>query len=451
MGRLDIRRMIAESRTGAPTTAPAAPRPAAAESGDDESTTTPIRPIITNDRAGFIQALTALDADLRFNTLLDRREWRIRHSTGWIPDTKRTRALIAADIREGFCFAGPLGKPPKSAVFGMRGRFEEISDALFAVHEYDPWQAYLDSLQWDRTKRIDHILCDHFGAQRDELTEWASRYIFTAAVMRTRQPGAKIDEHPVIVGKRGTGKTSFVQRALPPRFADHFRHLALQSDKMAMESLQGCIVAEVGEGHWLTKRDRAWIKDFLTRTDDGAGIRKAYRRDPVPQKRRAAIVITADHDEALPNDPNLRRFVPVTLQHGCNVEALYEEHRDQYWAEAVHRVDHEALTARLPRHLMDDAHERAQLHRSTDLALEDAVVKVLDGSGDYCRSPRLVSEVAAEVPNIRSNRLIYDAARSAGWEPLRRRHIHGQPAFRAWVRVSADASRDATVTPAVTP
>ena len=406
---------------------------------EDDGAAAEKKPGVKRDPEGFLKAVKAIGWDIRYNLLADRAEWRDPDTGKWETVSKYLHADISHQIRER-CVFKRTGKP---AIFGVRGTFEEYANVNFRRRRIDPFAEWLDSLEWDGISRIDSILEDHFGADPTDLAVWCSRYLFMATVARTRDPGRKIDQHPVFVGKPGCGKTSFVEQSLPPGFEEAFRDLNLKDDKTAMESLQGCLVAEIGEGHWLTKADAAWLKTFLTRRDDGASSRKAYRADPAAQLRRASIIITADHDQALPNDLNLRRFVPVKLEHGCAVEALYEEHREHYWAEAVHRID-AGEDPRLPWHLIPEAHRVAHEHRSRRLALEDAVAQVLDHPNNattgYLKSLKLVRRVRDLLPGNYPDSEIYKAAELRGWVKKRRRHISGKNPFWAWTPGNKDGS-----------
>ena len=171
----------------------------------------------------------------------------------------------------------------------------------------------------------------------------------------------------------------------------------------------------------------------LTRRDDGSATRKAFRRDAVPQPRRAAIIVTADHDEPLPNDTNLRRFVPVRMAHGTSVEDLYDEHRDQYWSEAAHRIDN-GDKPNLPRHLLPEAHELAQVHRRRLPVVEDAVEAVLAHTVGHIKSVDLCREARRKGAADYKDNQIFAAARNAGWVLRQARHIAGGKHFRAWAK-----------------
>ena len=96
------------------------------------------------------------------------------------------------------------------------------------------------------------------------------------------------------------------------------------------------------------RADLESLKAFLSRTDDGS-TRLAYRHNPEPMPRRCIIVGTADRPDPLPDDPNLRRFVPITLTGGnaARVMEFMDKCRDQLWAEGLYLYER-GQDARLP-------------------------------------------------------------------------------------------------------
>ena len=394
---------------------------------------------ITKSWEGLLEGIQRMGWDLRWNTLNGRREWRT-DAGDWIADSRREiRDKIATEISDHFRL-----RSGNRAIFG-RDVLNTFLGRIFYDRQNDPFFDYLEGLEWDRIPRIDLILHDHFGAADDELTQFCSRYIFMTACARTVEPGCKVDEHAVFIGPYGCGKTSLVEQSLPPHLCEHFRTLEMRDNKTVAESLEGCLVAEIGEGHWLTSKDRAWIKEVLTRRDDGASIRKAWAHSTESQKRRAAIVITGDHDHVLPNDPNLRRFVVARFAHGCSCEELYADNRDQYWAEAWHRIN-AGESARLPRHLIKESAQRSEDHRSRVLGLDERVrevlVKVRESFG-YMKSGPLLDMIRGEDHDRGGTSFskytdyqIWSEVKAAGWKSVRRTHVPMQPRFRAWVPIN---------------
>ena len=132
-----------------------------------------------------------------------------------------------------------------------------------------------------------------------------------------------------------------------------------------------------------TRADLESLKSFVSRQDDGS-VRFAYRRDPEVMLRRAILVGSTNDPTPLPNDPSgNRRFVPVLCPKGCDVEYIAEGEREQWWAEGVRRV-RDGATGSLPRNLIQDAAERAEIYRNADSYMEDRVADIRplpDGSG----------------------------------------------------------------------
>ena len=65
----------------------------------------------------------------------------------------------------------------------------------------------------------------------------------------------------------------------------------------------------------VTRADVESLNQFLSARDDGAE-RLAYRRDPEQRLRRCVLIGTSHRARPLPNDENLRRFVPINLDGG---------------------------------------------------------------------------------------------------------------------------------------
>ena len=122
---------------------------------------------------------------------------------------------------------------------------------------------------------------------------------------------------PVLIGKGGIGKSTCARFMLPKDRGEWFSdglHLASDS-KTRAEALQGRVVVEAAEMAGSTRADLESLKVFISQQDDGA-VRLSYRRDPETLLRRCVMVGTTDRSEPLPNDHNLRRFVPIYLDDG---------------------------------------------------------------------------------------------------------------------------------------
>ena len=272
--------------------------------------------------------------------------------------------------------------------------YERALNAAIADNEVDPFLDWLENLpDWDATDRCETLLTDLFGIEPDELTRWASRYPMLAAVERTYRPGAKIDEHPVLFGPQGAGKSAMYERLLPERARPEWHGDGVELDatlKEQAEALAGRVIVEIPELSGYKRAEIRKMKGFLTRKNDGQH-RSAWARSAEPSPRRCAIVLTANPEEArLPNDPSgNRRFVSIEIEAATGpVEPVIDAIRDQLWAETLHKhlVTEEWATAQLPRALKtvqetvnaefrdnDDAYEAllAQLHAPAPATLNE--------------------------------------------------------------------------------
>ncbi len=278
--------------------------------------------VVERNAKGLAGALALLVVNLRYNKRAHRAE--MQHMDNeWQPFNDRIVAKLRETLSECFVYTGPPGKDgspgePRPLKFG-RESWGDVLNVLLFGSEVDPFIEWLEGLEpWDETDRLDDWLPEVFTiSERLPLAEWAGRFMVLGAIWRAYHPGLKLDEMPVLIGKGGLGKSTAARFLLPADRGEWFSdglYLAADS-KVRAEALQGRVVVEAAEMQGSTRADLESLKAFLSRTDDGA-VRLAYRKDPELLLRRCVIVGTADRNEPLPNDQNLRRFVPIYLDAG---------------------------------------------------------------------------------------------------------------------------------------
>ena len=252
-------------------------------------------------------------------------------------------------------------------------------------HQCDPFLQYLEGLPaWDGAKRVDTWLARAFRLTEGELNEaiatWASRHAFLGCVTRTLHPGAKLDVSPVLEGSQDWGKSWHCSSLFPDEVRGAFGddlNLGGQAKEM-LESIQGKAIVEIAEMQGITRAKLDRLKAFLTRTHD-SGVRLAYRRNPEVAPRRCIFIGTVNNDGTgvLPNDATgNRRWAVVTLA-GRGVQPpqlMPPEERDQYWAEALHRV-RAGEDPSFPEHLKPAQAERNEAFRQAD-TLEALVARL---------------------------------------------------------------------------
>src|SRR5262249_37163647 len=78
------------------------------------------------------------------------------------------------------------------------------------AHEcsFHPVREYLESLEWDGTKRLRKFLPDYFGAENTPYTQTMGRLFLTSMGARVLSPGCKADHVLVIEGPQGALKST---------------------------------------------------------------------------------------------------------------------------------------------------------------------------------------------------------------------------------------------------
>ena len=330
--------------------------------------------VADNRVEGFTYAMSILGVEFRYNVRSVSIE--INHPSlgGWRGLDDR----LNAEVREvvGRLFTFEKGSQQVPLRWG-RDAWMDTLNAYLYHHEVDPFKDLLEALpRHDGTERVKGWLQKVFTIEDPNgLVEWASTFILLATVTRTFEPGTKLDEMPVLIGRGGIGKSTALRYILPPDMPSLFSdslNLAGTPQERA-ESMQGRAIVEASELAGATRADIAALKTFLSRIDDG-NVRLAYRRNPELMLRRAIIVGTSDLQSPLPNDRNLRRWAPIYLTGGnpTKLRQYLDENRDQLWAEAV-KMYMDGKEARLPDSLVQEQGKATARARSRDVVLEDAV------------------------------------------------------------------------------
>lgn len=330
------------------------------------------------DSAALIDALYLEGIDVRYNIRSSCVEYSINQGA-WKPADDLTESELRDRIASQHKYRTNRGD---SDLRYGRDSWDEAINAHCASHRVDPFVAWLRSLkEWDGVPRIDHVLGTVFGCDDTPLNRWASRYPFVGAVERSMIPGVEIKQFPILVGDQGIGKSPFLANLFPHHqqsrwFSDSLKFC--DTPHRQLESILGFVLIEISEMTGSTRADQESMKSFISRRNDS--LRLAYARRTETHPRRCVFVGTADRSDVLPNDPSgLTRFVPVECRHGYDVEDLLGKYREQLWAEAWERVIYRKERTKLPRELMDDQKDQAELFRNADTVLEDAVLTMTEG------------------------------------------------------------------------
>ena len=200
-----------------------------------------------------------------------------------------------------------------------------------------PVRAYLQSLIWDGTPRLERWTSQYLGAAPTELTHAMGGLWLISAVARIFRPGVKADHMLILEGEQGARKSTALKiLAGEEWFTDELPDLG---SKDAAIHMQGVWIVEIAELDAIGRAEVSRIKAFLTRTTDR--FRPPYGRHTVEIKRQCVFAGTVNPDTYLRDETGNRRFWPIRCG-DIDVEGLARD-RDQLWAEAVHRFKSGAI------------------------------------------------------------------------------------------------------------
>lgn len=209
---------------------------------------------------------------------------------------------------------------------------------LFELRSYNPIKDIIESVEWDGLERCEQFLTKWALCEDTEYTREVSRLIFAGGVWRLYQPGSKVDDVPVLIGKQGGGKSSLV------RFLaindDYYGEIKTVETDKSIEQLSGKWICEIAELSAFTKaKEIESVKAFITRQRDS--YRKPYDRNVTDLPRRCMFIGTTNNPNFLVDLTGNRRFYPVeTKSDGYwlyDHETECREYILQCWAEAAQK------------------------------------------------------------------------------------------------------------------
>lgn len=227
--------------------------------------------------------------------------------------------------------------PSRQGGYGIKISDRDLKAAVDIVaHEnaFHPVRRYLESLAWDGQSRVETLFIDYLEADDNAYHRATATLTLVGAVARVFEPGHKFDFVPVLEGKQGRRKSTFVKTLA--RQESWFAELEgdFHDTKAMVEKMQGSWILELPELQGFSRAEVTTIKGFLSRTTDK--VRMAYARRAVEFPRQCVVIGTTNEEQYLRDTTGNRRFWPVQ----CNAETINTDRLranvDQLWAEAVH-------------------------------------------------------------------------------------------------------------------
>jgi putative DNA primase/helicase len=214
-----------------------------------------------------------------------------------------------------------------------KGDLKEAVHVACFNNPFSPVQRYLSNLKWDRTDRIEQLvrILDpiYQDAEHEALVKRIIECFLVASVARVFEPGCKVDNILVLVGKTGAGKSTFFRAlASPAWFRDSNFDI---SSREGMQSLQGVWLYELAELRQLLGKDDNLVKGFISSQEDT--YRAPWGRFVEGHPRTAVFCGTTNEDRFLTDKTGTRRYLVVEVGK-INLHELGGI-RNSIWAQAV--------------------------------------------------------------------------------------------------------------------
>ena len=235
-------------------------------------------------------------------------------------------SIIIRAKREDVCEKGN----PRTAITELI-RSEEVP-----LH--DPIREYLDSLpEWDGQNHVSRLFCRLPGIsseQHDLLATWLRSAVAHWLQMDTLHGNECV---PTLIGEQGCGKTTFVQRLLPPHLRQYFLdHLNLSNKFDKEMALTNNLLVNLDELETIRPSQHATLKQTLSKSKVNG--RPIYGCSQEDKPRFASFVATTNNHHPLSDVTGSRRYICMTIPKGQLIDNSGEIDYEQLYAQVLHEI-----------------------------------------------------------------------------------------------------------------
>ena len=331
------------------------------EGDEDDEDGTEGKPIFPTDANGLLRASEYVGISFRFNMPSQAMEVQpltdnmrgMLHATGvaWPGDWRQMDDAMAAKIRSVMADACLHKKLNRQIIKWRSANWNDSVLVLANDFRADPWLEWLLKYapEWDQIDRFATMANECWGVDSRGEAAYSDAYkaqwvrtLVCGAVARMRRPGCIADVVPILTGKQGIGKSAGYRELFPDEwqekmFSDSLTWRDIADPKLVVERSGGALIIEIPEMAKLNDVDLELVKSAITRRTDRA--RAAYGRNAADTPRRFILTSTSNNDNALPDDAENRRFLPLRADDATDweydVRAYMEANRAQVWAQAL--------------------------------------------------------------------------------------------------------------------
>ncbi len=267
---------------------------------------------------------------LRFNELSGKTEFAHRSESGEpefrILTTKALNSIIIRAKREGVCEKGS----PKADIMELVNSEE--------IPTFNPANDFLEHLpRWDGQNHMARLFGRLPGLTTEQLEflcVWMRSMVAHWLQMDTLHGNECV---PTLIGAQGCGKTTFMQRLLPPELRQYFLdHLNLSNKFDKEMALTNNLIVNLDELEAIRPSQHAALKQTLSKSKvNGRPIYGASQED---RARYASFVATTNNPHPLTDATGSRRYICLTIPEGKCIDNTGDIDYQQLYAQVVHEV-----------------------------------------------------------------------------------------------------------------
>ena len=363
--------------------------------------------------------------DLRYNTMLKTTEFRPKSASpgarssspalpDWHPITERDlNALTVGQLLAG----------GQSWSYGMRLCIDSTR-----VESFDPVNDYLNSLPaWDRQHDYIADLAARVPTKYEQWPRLFRRWLLAmVAQVRGMSPDHGNSLVPLIIGKQGTGKSTFCKMLLPRHLRQYYMDDIKMDNAEQVERVLGRMwLVNIDEYDSKTQREQAKIKRLLTERD--VQVRRPRSDQYTLTPRVCSFIATTNDDRPLTDPTGSRRYLCVEL---CGaIDTVTPIDHDQLFAQTLYELEQGApfFLTREEEAEMEAHNEQYCRHR----IIEKAVRRILEPapvSRDTLLAAADIEAILADTlrpQDMPSPKQLVAALRAAGFRSGAQQGKHG--------------------------
>ena len=275
------------------------------------------------------------------------------------------------------------------------------------IESFNPIRYYLEHLpQWDGQNHVARLfgrLPGISSEQMEFLFVWLRSAVAHWLQMDTLHGNECV---PTLIGHQGCGKTTFMQRLLPPELREYFLdHLNLSNKFDKEMALTNNLLVNLDELDAIRPSQHAALKQTLSKSKVNG--RRIYGASQDDRPRYASFVATTNNPHPLSDATGSRRYICLTIPDGQFIDNSGEIDYGQLYAQVVHEI----VELKAPYWFNNDQVARIQelnlnYMEQKDIAevIEVCIRKPKEGEqGIRMKSGEIVKLIQREYPSIKND------------------------------------------------